>query len=156
MQRSRTFRGSHFLAVQPCWPCSHSRQPCWRCRRPKWQPAAIFAGAGRHLGVEAQRQGKGVEFAKEVAAIIFGGTKNWHKGTHLRDAAEKVGLDFEYMEEAIANGNHANEIETNHNSLESVGHWGVPTSVFRGEPFFGQDRTDTLRWRLGKEGLRNH
>ena len=109
-----------------------------------------------NLGVEAQRQGKGVEFAKEVAAIIFGGTKNWHEGTHLKDAAEKVGLDLECMEEATANGDHANEIETNHDSLESVGHWGVPTFVFRGEPFFGQDRTDTLRWRLEKEGLGNH
>ena len=42
-----------------------------------------------------------MEFAKEVASIIFGGTKNWHEGTHLKDAAEKVGLDFEFMEEAI-------------------------------------------------------
>jgi 2-hydroxychromene-2-carboxylate isomerase len=29
----------------------------------------------------------------------------------------------------------------------------VPTFVFEGEPFFGEDRIDTLRWRLGKSGL---
>jgi 2-hydroxychromene-2-carboxylate isomerase len=29
----------------------------------------------------------------------------------------------------------------------------VPTFVFEGEPFFGEDRIDTLRWRLGKAGL---
>ena len=37
--------------------------------------------------------------------------------------------------------------------LEEAGHWGVPTMVFRGEPFFGQDRVDTLRWRLDQCGL---
>ena len=50
---------------------------------------------------------------------------------------------------------HAKEIEANQKSLESVGQWGVPTFVFQGEPFFGQDRADTLRWRLDNEGLRN-
>jgi 2-hydroxychromene-2-carboxylate isomerase len=29
----------------------------------------------------------------------------------------------------------------------------VPTFVFRGEPFFGQDRVDLLRWRLDHEGV---
>ena len=37
------------------------------------------------------------------------------------------------------------EIEANQASLEAAGHWGVPTMVFQGEPFFGQDRIDTLR-----------
>jgi hypothetical protein len=30
----------------------------------------------------------------------------------------------------------------------------VPTFEFNGEPIFGQDRIDTLGWRLEKEGLR--
>jgi 2-hydroxychromene-2-carboxylate isomerase len=29
----------------------------------------------------------------------------------------------------------------------------VPTFVFAGEPFFGEDRIDTLRWRLGHRAL---
>jgi 2-hydroxychromene-2-carboxylate isomerase len=33
------------------------------------------------------------------------------------------------------------------------GHWGVPTFVFNGEPFFGQDRIDLLIWRLKQHGL---
>ena len=108
-----------------------------------------------YLGVEAQRQGKGIEFAKEVASVIFGGTHNWHEGKHIRNAADRAGLDLEVMEEKIASGgDHADEIEANHHSLQSAGQWGVPTFVFQGEPFFGQDRADTLRWRLGKEGLK--
>jgi hypothetical protein len=29
----------------------------------------------------------------------------------------------------------------------------VPTTVFRGEPFFGQDRLELLLWRLRQNGL---
>ena len=108
-----------------------------------------------YLGVEAQRQGKGIEFAKEVASVIFGGTENWHEGTHIQKAADRAGLDLKLMEEKIArDGDHVDEIEANHHSLQSAGQWGVPTFVFQGEPFFGQDRADTLRWRLEKEGLK--
>jgi 2-hydroxychromene-2-carboxylate isomerase len=46
------------------------------------------------------------------------------------------------------------EIEQNQRDLEAAGHWGVPTMVFSGEPFFGQDRIDLLVWRLGQHGLR--
>jgi 2-hydroxychromene-2-carboxylate isomerase len=35
----------------------------------------------------------------------------------------------------------------------AAGHWGVPTMVFQGEPFFGQDRLDLLVWRLEQHGL---
>jgi len=37
--------------------------------------------------------------------------------------------------------------------LRAAGHWGVPTFVLNGEPFFGQDRIDALAWRLGKMGV---
>lgn len=35
----------------------------------------------------------------------------------------------------------------------AAGHWGVPAFAIDNEPFFGEDRIDTLRWRLGKLGL---
>ncbi|TMB53500.1 MAG: 2-hydroxychromene-2-carboxylate isomerase, partial [Deltaproteobacteria bacterium] len=35
-----------------------------------------------------------------------------------------------------------------------AGHWGVPTMVFAGEPFFGQDRIELLVWRMRQHGLR--
>lgn len=106
------------------------------------------------LGVEAQRRGKGIDFAYEVSHLTFGGVEGWDKGDHLRDAAARAGLDFDAMEEAISAGDHMNEIETNQASLEAAMHWGVPTMVFRGEPFFGEDRIETLRWRLDKHDLR--
>ena len=106
------------------------------------------------LGVEAQRQGKGIEFAARVSRVILGGTKDWDQGDHLKNAAAAAGLDLDLMDRAIADGDHLAEIEQNQKDLDASGHWGVPTMVVRGEPFFGQDRIETLRWRLDKYGLR--
>lgn len=105
------------------------------------------------LGVEAQRQGKGIDFAANVSRLIFGGTENWDQGDHLTKAASDAGLNLAEMEAAVVKGNHLEEVEANHAALDAAGHWGVPTMVLRGEPFFGQDRIDTLRWRLDKYGL---
>jgi len=107
-----------------------------------------------HLGVEAQRLSRGVEFASEVSRLIWDGCKGWDQGEHLKHAVERAGLDLESMEREIAQGDHREDIEHNHELLERAGHWGVPTFVFNGEPFFGQDRIDTLCWRLDQNGLR--
>jgi len=105
------------------------------------------------LGVEAARRGKGLEFSGNVSAHIFGGTKDWDKGEILKDAAAAAELDLAEIEAAIADGDHMAEIERNHEALDASGHWGVPTMVYQTEPFFGQDRIDTLRWRLEQAGL---
>ncbi len=107
-----------------------------------------------HLGVEAQRRGKGVDFAANVSTLIWGGIENWDQGDHLKDAAAKSGLDLADMEAAIQNSDHQDEVERNQQALDDAGHWGVPTMVVKGEPFFGQDRVETLRWRLEKMGLK--
>ena len=106
-----------------------------------------------HLGIEAERRGKGIEFAKQVSHLIFGGTRNWHQGRHMTDAAARAGLDLAAMEQALQSGDHGDEVDANQKALEASGHWGVPTFVFRREPFFGQDRIDLLRWRLDQKGL---
>ena len=105
------------------------------------------------LGVEAQRRGRGIEFAAQVSSLLFGGTREWHLGDHLAKASSRAGLDLAELEQAIDGGNHLEEIEANQSQLEESGHWGVPTLVFEGEPFFGQDRIEILRWRLDQHGL---
>jgi len=106
------------------------------------------------LGIEAERRGRGIEFAVEASRLIFGGTRDWNRGDHLAQAAGRAGLDLSEMEAAIENPrSHREEIDANQHALEQSGHWGVPTFVFNAEPFFGQDRIDTLRWRLDREGL---
>ena len=108
------------------------------------------------LGVEAQRRDRGIQFAAEVARVIFGGTRDWHLGDHLKNAAIRAGLDLESMDASIKDPtSHRKEVEQNQVDLEAAGHWGVPTFEFNGEPFFGQDRVETLRWRFQKNGLLN-
>jgi 2-hydroxychromene-2-carboxylate isomerase len=107
------------------------------------------------LGVEAQRRGRGVPFAAEVSRLIFGGTRDWHLGDHLENAAARAGLSLAEMETAIAEPeSHREEVDRNQEDLERSGHWGVPTFVFNGEPFFGEDRVETLCWRLAGQGLK--
>ena len=106
------------------------------------------------LGVEAQRRGRGIAFAYEVSHLIFGGTRDWHLGDHLAQAAQRAGLELAAMDAAIADpASHIAAIEENQQALTAAGHWGVPTFALEGEPFFGEDRIDTLRWRLGQMGL---
>ena len=106
------------------------------------------------LGVEAERRGRGIEFAAEVSRVIFGGTESWDQGDHIASAAERAGLDLETMEAAIAEpASHEAEVEANQAKQAEAGHSGVPLFVYNGEPFFGQDRIDTLAWRLERDGL---
>ena len=105
------------------------------------------------LGVEAQRRGMGVAYVNEVSALIFGGTDGWNKGDHLKNAVQRAGMDLAELDAAIEGGDHLEEVERNQVALAEVGHWGVPTMVIRNEPFFGQDRIDTPRWRLAQYGL---
>lgn len=105
------------------------------------------------LGIEAQRRGRGLPFVTEVSALIFGGTPDWDQGEHLAQAAARAGLNLAELEAAIDGGDQLAELEQNQQALTDAGHWGVPTMVVRNEPFFGQDRIDTLRWRLDQYGL---
>ena len=108
------------------------------------------------LGVEAARQSRGLAFANEVSQILWGGeVRNWHESDHLARAAHRAGLSLTNLESAIHAGgaDHDAEISDNHRALERVGHWGVPTLVFKGEPFFGQDRVEMCMWRMKKHGL---
>jgi len=109
------------------------------------------------LGVEAARRGCGLAFLDEVSRVIWGGkVVGWHEGGHLADAAARAGLELGELDAAVAA--HTAEldsiVEANERALEVAGHWGVPTMVFRGEPFFGQDRVELLVWRLRQHGLR--
>ncbi len=107
------------------------------------------------MGQAASRRGKGLEFADEVSRLIWGGVQGWNGGEHLEQAATRAGLDLaELKAEAEATAEELDaEIADNQNALEAAGHWGVPTLVFDGEPFFGQDRIELAVWRMKQKGL---
>ncbi len=108
------------------------------------------------LGQAASRRRKGLVFADEVSRIIFSGkVDNWHEGDHLANAAQRAGLDLTELDaEAVSDAKRIDaEIAANQDALEAAGHWGVPTLVLDGEPFFGQDRVEMAKWRMEQKGL---
>ncbi|MEM9726052.1 MAG: DsbA family protein [Pseudomonadota bacterium] len=108
------------------------------------------------LGVLAAEEdpAKGLAFLDEASTLIWSG-EPWLEDGGLADAASRAGLDLAAMDaraEAEADRLTA-QIET-HQSELGRHHWGVPTMVFRDEPFYGQDRIALLEWRLEQVGLR--
>ena len=70
------------------------------------------------------------------------------------DAVRFAGLDLDAMDAAIADPtSHREEVDANQAALDASGHSGVPTFVYNEEPFFGQDRIDSLCFQLQKDGL---
>ncbi len=108
------------------------------------------------MGQVAQKRGKGIAFADEVSKIIWSGeVDNWHEGDHMAKAVKLAGLDLDELDAEVTSQAEAldAEIAANQDALAAAGHWGVPTLVFAGEPFFGQDRIDMAKWRMEQKGL---
>ncbi|MEI9992369.1 MAG: 2-hydroxychromene-2-carboxylate isomerase [Rhizomicrobium sp.] len=108
------------------------------------------------LGCAAAEIGRGMPFLKEVSHTIWSGQHNgWNEGAHLADAAKRAGCDLAKLDAKIEANPDKYEaiIIANQDAHKAAGHWGVPTMVFEGEPFFGQDRLDVLLWRLQQKGL---
>lgn len=107
------------------------------------------------MGQAAARRSKGLAFADEVSRLIWGGTAGWNEGEHLGGAAIRAGLDLaDLAAEAAADAEALDsEIAANQQALEAAGHWGVPTLVLDGEPFFGQDRIEMVLARMNEKGL---
>jgi 2-hydroxychromene-2-carboxylate isomerase len=108
------------------------------------------------MGQAAARQGKSLAFCDEVSQLIWGGATDWHEGDQLAGAAERAGLNLAELDAiAVADAEALDaELAANQEALEMAGHWGVPTLVFNGEPFFGQDRIDLAIWRMKQAGLK--
>jgi 2-hydroxychromene-2-carboxylate isomerase len=119
----------------------------------KEQPHARRLG---RLGIAANERGRGLEFSREVSSLLWDGSVcGWDQGDHLAQAATRAGLNLAELEDAILADPYRYEerLAENDRALRAAGHWGVPVMVYDGEPFFGQDRFDTLVWRLKQRGL---
>lgn len=107
------------------------------------------------LAIAAAKAGAGVEFAEAVGRSIWGGKKNWHDDAALGETVREAGLDLSALRQWAAD--HPTEIEetiARNEAAQLEHHWGVPLMVLDGEPFFGQDRIDSLTWRLDQRGLK--
>ena len=108
------------------------------------------------LGLAATAAGRGIEFAREVSAVVWDGrVDGWDQGDHLKLAAERAGLELPALQQWVSDNDSAwpQQLLLNDRALEEH-HWGVPTMVFQGEPFFGQDKIELLVWRMQQKGLK--
>ena len=108
------------------------------------------------LGQAATEAGRGLAFLDEVSRTIWSGeVKGWHEGDHLAKAAERAGLSLAELDaKIIANRGHYDDaIKASQHAQREGGHYGVPLMLFDGEPFFGQDRFDQMKWRMEQKGL---
>ncbi|MEK7265473.1 MAG: DsbA family protein [Pseudomonadota bacterium] len=108
------------------------------------------------LGISAEEMQKaGLAFARAVSHRIWGGTENWHEGRHLAEAAEEAGLSLASLEDFARDNKEAIGAALKRNEdAQMAQHWGVPLMVLDDEPFFGQDRLDSLVWRLDLKSLK--
>jgi 2-hydroxychromene-2-carboxylate isomerase len=148
------FRTAEFVGLPLRWP---RPDPVFRDmasgRYPMEQPHIHRLS---QLGVAATLRGKGLAFAHEVSRTIWSGAvDNWHEGNHLADAAARAGLDFAELNTEVTRERDKLDamIVENQDAQRKAGHYGVPLMVFDGEPFFGQDRFDQLKWRMDQKGL---
>ena len=147
-------REAAFLGLPFRWPRPDPVKMDFATRTyPKEQP---YIHRLTRLGVLAAERGKGLAYLDEVSRVIWSGeVDNWPEGDHLDKAAAWAGLDpadLNATVEAEADRLHA-VVEANQVAQRAAGHYGVPMIAFNGEPFFGQDRFDQFRWRLGQQGL---
>lgn len=105
------------------------------------------------LGVLAAEQGAGLAYVEAVSHLIWSGeVDGWDQGDHLARAAATAGLDpvdLEARAEAQVDRLDAALVAAEVDQA-AAGHWGVPLFVYRGEPFFGQDRLSDLLWRIAQ------
>jgi 2-hydroxychromene-2-carboxylate isomerase len=150
-------RVAEYLGLPLTWPVP---DPVGQTRgengRPQTNAEQPYIHRLTMLGIIAQAQGCGVEFADEVSQLIWSGTKNWHLGEYLNDAASRCGLSLDKMDKQLENQKDRleNEIQSNQKAHGACGHWGVPTFGYKGKAYFGQDRLDVLLWALKRDGLK--
>lgn len=150
-----TYRLAQMLGIPYRWP---------RPDPVKVDPATLLATPDQpyihrlvRLGCAAAEAGRGLSFIYQVSRVIWSGEiDNWHDGDHLANASARAGLDLAELDAKIEAdpAKYDAIIEANQSAHQAAGHWGVPTMVFNGEPFFGQDRLDVLLWRLKQNGLK--
>jgi 2-hydroxychromene-2-carboxylate isomerase len=150
-----TMRIAQSLGIDYAWPRPDPVvQDIVNRRIPAEQP---YIHRLTRLGALAAERGRGLPFIDEVSKLIWGGKAvPWNEGPHLAEAARRAGCDLAEMDATIEREAARLDaaIAANQKALEAAGHWGVPTMLFEGEPFFGQDRIDLLVWRMKQRGLR--
>ena len=107
------------------------------------------------LSVAACHVNQGLIFAQAVMRSIWGGASNWNQPAVLKSTLDNAGISLTALQDWADRHRELTAAEIAQNEADQlVHHWGGPLMTLDGEPFFGQDRTDALIWRLDQMGLR--
>jgi 2-hydroxychromene-2-carboxylate isomerase len=107
------------------------------------------------IAEHAATRGKLEAFVVDAARGIWSEAADVARDPGLRPICEHAGLDWNDCLRAIANSEYRQRIEDNTARLGELGHWGVPTFVFQGETYWGQDRIEDLERTLTTQKLRH-
>ena len=102
----------------------------------------------------AEFHGKSLEFLLHTGKLVWGGQSDFWPAD-IPEAYNKTGLDYDQaIKDIRAEPAKYDALwSKNQQMAQDSGHGGVPNMIFRGEPYFGQDRFDALFSRLVQNGL---
>jgi len=105
--------------------------------------------------VQTEHPDKNLAFAQRMFRKIYDGTASMTWPDEMDDVLDELGLDGKaIVKKATQNQDkYIAVVEKNQEWCHASGHGGVPNAVFRGEPFWGQDRIEALIWRMKQNGL---
>lgn len=104
--------------------------------------------------IQTEHPEKSLAWAQRLFRKIYDGTTyNWPDD--IPNILTELGLDADAIEKQAKDDEdkYLAIVLENQKWCHASGHGGVPNAVFRGEPFWGQDRIDQLLWRLKQNGL---
>lgn len=103
--------------------------------------------------IQTEHPDKNMAWAQMMFRVLYGGVVNWPD--LIPAMLVELGLDAGSIEKKAKENEdkYMAVIEQNEEDGHASGHGGVPCGIFRGEPFWGHDRLDTLIWRLKLNGL---
>ncbi len=155
MQREAEFRGVpyHVDTTGKTWIDPVVTEDVIRVA-PKDKQIHIYRLYRNSALIQEEHPDKSLAWAQRMFRKIYDGTTyNWPDD--MPAVLKEIGLDAKAIEEkAVANEDkYLAVIEDNLKVCHASGHGGVPNAIFRGEPFWGQDRIEQLVWRLKQNGL---
>jgi 2-hydroxychromene-2-carboxylate isomerase len=105
--------------------------------------------------IQTEHSEKSLEWAQQIFRKIYDGTASMTWPDEIPGILTGLGLDAKALEKKAEEkeAKYLAIVEKNQKWAHAQGHGGVPCGIFRGEPFWGQDRIQELVWRLKQNGL---